>query len=588
MNTEPNNSAEEFKRVCDALEDQTQLRLLLQEELEETNRGVVALYAELDDQAEQLRQASQLSESKFRTIYAQAPSGIVLLDSEGIVVGANPAMLAMLMTDIDQVLGQALSSFVSPQWNERIDGLCAQTDIPSKSQDVPMRRQNGETIYLECSVASKIEPGVSMVVATDVSERRDLEQRRLQWLERERVARVEAEQVSRLKDDFIAILSHELRTPLNAILSWAHVLRMRGGTDEAMRGLAAIERNGKTQARMISDLLDMSRLNLGKLPLTLSSIDPADEISSAISAMQPSLDDKSMTVDLQLQQHAYRRIEADASRLQQVTWNLLSNAIKFSPKGSTIHVRLVEAEAGLRVSITDMGTGIEAGFLPLVFDRFAQSDAPSNRHRGGLGLGLSIVKQLVEAHGGAISVQSEGLGHGSTFTFWLPAEQGRASSADAGADGLAELDSVQTSELPLAGLDLVVVDDDREASAMLKIILGDRGAAVRCASTAQEALSLLEELRPDVLISDIGMPGKDGYDLIREVRHKESSLPKLTNGPSRIAAIALTSFSREQDRELALSCGFDAHCAKPLRPLNLVQQILNLVVADSGKRDRAP
>jgi CheY-like chemotaxis protein/two-component sensor histidine kinase len=339
---------------------------------------------------------------------------------------------------------------------------------------------------------------------------------------------------------------------------------------------------------MISDLLDMSRLNLGKLPLTLSSIDPADEISSAISAMQPSLDDKSMTVDLQLQQHAYRRIEADASRLQQVTWNLLSNAIKFSPKGSTIHVRLVEAEAGLRVSITDMGTGIEAGFLPLVFDRFAQSDAPSNRHRGGLGLGLSIVKQLVEAHGGAISVQSEGLGHGSTFTFWLPAEQGRASSADAGADGLAELDSVQTSELPLAGLDLVVVDDDREASAMLKIILCDRGAAVRCASTAQEALSLLEELRPDVLISDIGMPGKDGYDLIREVRHKESSLPKLTNGPSRIAAIALTSFSREQDRELALSCGFDAHCAKPLRPLNLVQQILNLVVANSGKRDRAP
>ena len=587
MNTEPNNSAEEFKRVCDALEDQTQLRLLLQEELEETNRGVVALYAELDDQAEQLRQASQLSESKFRTIYAQAPSGIVLLDGQGIVVGANPAMLAMLTRDIDEVLGQTLTSFVSPQWDGRIDGLFAQTDIPSRSQDVPMRRQNGETIYLECSVASKIEPGVSMVVATDVSERRDLEQRRLQWLERERVARVEAEQVSRLKDDFIAILSHELRTPLNAILSWAHVLRMRGGTDEAMRGLAAIERNGKTQARMISDLLDMSRLNLGKLPLTLSSIDPAEEISSAISAMQPSLDEKSMTVDLQLQP-GYRRIEADASRLQQVTWNLLSNAIKFSPKGSTIRVLLVEADAGLRVSISDMGTGIEAGFLPFVFDRFAQSDAPSNRHRGGLGLGLSIVKQLVEAHGGAISVQSEGLGHGSTFTFWLPTEQGRASSADAGADGLVELDSVQTSELPLAGLDLVVVDDDREASAMLKIILGDRGAAVRCASTAQEALSLLEEQRPDVLISDIGMPGKDGYDLIREVRHKESSLPKPANGRSRIAAIALTSFSREQDRELALTCGFDAHCAKPLRPLNLVQQILNLVVADSSKRDHAP
>jgi len=582
MDNDTQISAAQFERLSEALADQTQLNLLLQEELEETNRGVVALYAELDKQAEQLRDASQLSESKFRTIYAQAPSGIVLLDRDGLVVGANPAMLAMLMRDVDDVVGQPLNSFVSTEWDERIDALFAQTDIPSKSQDVPMRRPNGETIYLECSVASKIEPGVSMVVATDVSERRDLEQRRIQWLERERVARVEAEQVSRLKDDFIAILSHELRTPLNAILSWAHVLRMRGGTDEAMRGLAAIERNGKTQARMISDLLDMSRLNLGKLPLTFSSIDPAEEISSAISAMQPSLDEKSIAIDLQLQTD-YRRIEADASRLQQVTWNLLSNAIKFSPKGSGIRVRLVEEEVGLRVSVTDMGTGIEADFLPFVFDRFAQSDAPSNRHRGGLGLGLAIVKQLVEAHGGSISVHSEGLGHGSTFTFWLPTEQGRASNSDAGADGLVELDPVQTSELPLAGLDLVVVDDDREASAMLKIILGDRGAAVRCASTAHEALALLDEQRPDVLIRDIGMPGKDGYDLIREVRDKESSLPKPISGRFRIAAIALTSFSREQDRELALTCGFDAHCAKPLKPLNLVQQILTLVGADAGK-----
>jgi PAS domain S-box-containing protein len=587
MNSETNMSAKDFKRVCDELEEQTRLSLMLQEELEETNRGVVALYAELDKQAEQLRDASQLSESKFRTIYAQAPSGIVLLDRDGVIVGANPAMLAMLMFDVDQVVGKTLGSFVSPEWDEQIDSLFAQTDIPSKSQDVPMRRRTGDTIYLECSVASKIEPGVSMVVATDVSERRHLEQRRLQWLERERVARVEAEQVSRLKDDFIAILSHELRTPLNAILSWAHVLRMRGGTDEAMRGLAAIERNGKTQARMIADLLDMSRLNLGKLPLTFSSIDPAEEISSAVSAMQPSLDEKSILVDLDLAP-AHCRIEADASRLQQVIWNLLSNAIKFSPKGSIIRISSVEDDAGLGVSITDMGTGIEAGFLPFVFDRFAQSDAPSNRHRGGLGLGLAIVKQLVEAHGGTIAVHSEGLGHGSTFTFWLPKAQGRPGNADAEDVGLVDLDSVQTSDLPLAGLDLLVVDDDREASAMLKIILGDRGAVVRCASSVQEALFLLDEQRPDVLISDIGMPDKDGYELVREVRQKEASRPEPTSGRSRIAAIALTSFNRPQDRELALACGFDAHCAKPLKPLNLLQQILGLVGADGGKDVAAP
>jgi PAS domain S-box-containing protein len=582
MNIETKISAEEFKRVCDELDDQTRLAALLQEELEETNRGVVALYAELDKQAEQLRDASQLSESKFRTIYAQAPSGIVLLDRGGIIVGANPAMLALLKLDVDQVVGQTLSSFAPYDWRERIDALFAEAEISSKSQDVPMRRSDGETIYLECSVASKIEPGVSMVVATDVSERRHLEQRRLQWLERERIARVEAEQVSRLKDDFIAILSHELRTPLNAILSWAHVLRMRGGTEEAMRGLAAIERNGKTQARMIADLLDMSRLNLGKLPLTFSSIDPGEEIASAVGAMQPSLDEKVISVDLQLAP-AYRRIEADASRLQQVIWNLLSNAIKFSPKGSTIRICPVQDDAGLGVSITDMGTGIEAHFLPFVFDRFAQSDAPSNRHRGGLGLGLAIVKQLVEAHGGTIAVHSEGLGQGSTFTFWLPTAQGRPGTADAEDSGPVDLDSVQTSDLPLAGLDLLVVDDDREASAMLRIILGDRGAAVRCASSAQEALCLLDEQRPDVLISDIGMPEKDGYELIREVRAKEAARPQPTGGRSRIAAIALTSFSRPQDRELALSCGFDAHCAKPLKPLSLLQQILALVGSDSGK-----
>jgi PAS domain S-box-containing protein len=576
MDNDTRISAEEFARVCAALADQTQQLLALQEELEETNRGVVALYAELDQQAEQLREASQLSESKFRTIYAQAPSGIVLLDGNGTIVGANPALLTMLLREVDQVIGQKLSSFAAPDWAPRIDALLAPADIPSKSQDVPMQRADGATIYLECSVASKIEPGVSMVVATDVSERRHLEQRRLQWIERERVARFEAEQVSRLKDDFIAILSHELRTPLNAILSWAHVLRMRGGTDEAMRGLAAIERNGNTQARMISDLLDMSRLNLGKLPLTFSWIEPAQEITSAVSAMQPSLDAKSIVVDLQLAP-TYRRIEADASRLQQVTWNLLSNAIKFSPQGSTIVIQLVEERGGLRLAITDSGTGIAADFLPFVFDRFAQSDAPSNRHRGGLGLGLSIVKQLVEAHGGAVSVQSEGLGHGTTFTVWLPTDQAGAtgaSSAEARAD---EPDSAQVAGLPLAGMDLVVVDDDIEASAMLRIILGDRGADVRSASTADEALSLLDARWPDILISDIGMPGKDGYDLIREVRQRESTRASGARGRPRLAAIALTSFSRDQDRELALTSGFDAHCAKPLKPLNLVQQILVLV-----------
>jgi hypothetical protein len=572
VDTDTRGPEAEILRLSAALDEQARQLLLLQEELEETNSGVVALYAELDQQAEQLREASQLSESKFRTIYAQAPSGIVLLDRAGIVVGANPAMLAMLMRGVDEVVGQPLSSFAAPEWAQRVEALFAQAELPARSEDVPMRRPDGQVLYLECSVASKIEPGVSMVVATDVSERRHLEQRRLQWLERERVARVEAEQVSRLKDDFIAILSHELRTPLNAILGWAHVLRMRGGTDEAMRGLASIERNGKTQARMISDLLDMSRLNLGKLPLSFSSVDPAEEFAAAVAAMQPSLQEKGIELDLRLAP-AYRRIEADASRLQQVTWNLLSNAIKFSPKGGTIRIALEEDDAGLRLAITDAGTGIEPGFLPFVFDRFAQSGAPSNRQRGGLGLGLAIVKQIVEAHGGTVAVHSEGLGHGATFEVHLPRERDGSSAAEPGPDE----PEPQVAGLALAGLDLVVVDDDPEASAMLKIILGERGAAVRCASSARQALSLLEARWPDALVSDIGMPGEDGYEFIRAVRQREASRAPSPGGPPRLAAIALTSFNRAQDRELALACGFDAHCSKPLRPLNLVQQIARLV-----------
>jgi hypothetical protein len=425
-------------------------------------------------------------------------------------------------------------------------------------------------VHVEWSVSPHIEPGVTMAVATDVSQRVALEQQRQQLLDRERSARSEAEQVSRMKDDFIAVLSHELRTPLNAIMSWTHVLRQRGGGAELERGLAAIERNGTTQARMISDLLDMSRLNLGKLPLTFVTMDPAEEVTASVNAIRPPAD-AGPRIELELSP-PYRPIRADASRLQQVIWNLLSNAIKFTPPSGRVVVSLTQDDAGVRLRVSDEGQGIAPAFLPFVFDRFAQSDAASNRQRGGLGLGLSIVKQLVEAHGGTVAATSAGLGEGATFDVWLPtdpAHPGREDFPDS-SHGFEAMDPAQAS---LDGLQLLVVDDDPEASAMLRIILSDRGAAVQTASDVRAALQLVGARRFDALISDIGMPGQDGYDLIREVRRAESEAPQRR----RLPAIALTSFTREQDRAQALAAGFDEHCPKPLRPLKLVLQIRALL-----------
>ncbi len=517
-------------------------------------------------------EAMRRSESKFRAIYSQAQAGIALLDDQGRLLDANPAMLKLLARSDAEVIGQALSRFAPVEWAHKVVGFSVAADATPSSLEVPMQRPDGSLIYVEWSISPHIEPGVTMAVATDVSQRVALEQQRQQLLDRERSARGEAEQVSRMKDDFIAVLSHELRTPLNAIMSWTHVLRQRGGSEETVRGLAAIERNGTTQARMISDLLDMSRLNMGKLPLTFVTIDPVDEIVASVNAIRPANADAGPTIEVRLAP-PYRPIRVDASRLQQVIWNLVSNAIKFSPPGGRIVVALDQEDAGLHIRVSDEGQGIAPEFLPFVFDRFAQSDAASNRQRGGLGLGLSIVKQLVEAHGGTVGAASEGLGRGATFDVWLPADPVHPPHEE-GPDSIHGLEALDLSQASLDGAQLLIVDDDPEASAMLRIILSDRGAVVQSASDVRSALQLLSVRGFDALISDIGMAGQDGYDLIREIRRGEASGPP---PHAHLPAIALTSFTREQDRVQALAAGFDAHCGKPLRPLKLVQQIRTLL-----------
>ena len=515
-------------------------------------------------------EAMRRSESKFRAIYEQAPSGLALIDGDGRVRDANPQMLHLLGRGLAEVVGRRLEEFQRP----------AEDAAAGDRRELVIDTPDGRSVHLSFSISAQIEPGVSLIVATDISQRAALETQRQQLLERERIARSEAERVSRLKDTFIAVLSHELRSPLNAMVGWTHVLQQRGGSDETMRALAAIERNGRLQARMISDLLDMSRLNLGKLPLSFDRVDPAEAVAAAVAAVQPDLDAKQIELRIEAEENV-GTLRADSSRLQQVIWNLLSNAVKFSPKGGRVTVGL-HAEVGgdVVLTVSDQGQGIAPDFLPFVFERFMQSDAGRNRQHGGLGLGLSIVKQLVEAHGGQVRVHSAGLGQGATFEVRLPqdGEGARATPAAAGAEApdsaLAQLtpEGDGGDEAPLSGLRLLVVDDDADASGMLQIILRDRGASVRVAGSSAMALAALQESAFDVLISDIGMPGKDGYELVRELRGLEAGEGR----GRRLPAIALTSFTRGQDEAHALAAGFDAHCPKPLRPLKLVGLVARL------------
>lgn len=511
-------------------------------------------------------EAMRRSESKFRAIYEQAPSGLALIDGEGRLRDANSQMLRLLGRSLAEVVGR------------RLDEFQRSADGDGQRDEVAIDRPDGRTVYLSISISAQIEPGVSLIVATDVSQRAALEAQRQELLEREREARSEAERVSRLKDTFIAVLSHELRSPLNAMVGWTHVLQQRGGSEDTMKALAAIERNGRLQARMISDLLDMSRLNLGKLPLSMDRVDPADVIAAAVSAVQPDLDARQ--IDLRLAVEPVGTLRGDSSRLQQVMWNLLSNAVKFSPPGGQVTVGMHGDGADIVMFVSDHGQGIAPAFLAHVFDRFMQSDVGRNRQHGGLGLGLSIVKQLVEAHGGQVQVHSPGLGQGARFEVRLPRE-GEANRAEAPGTAaeaageapdslLSPLNEGDAGEAPLAGLRLLVVDDDADASGMLQIILRDRGAAVRVAGSSAQALNALREEAFDVLISDIGMPGKDGYELVRELRVLELKTGR------RLPAIALTSFTRGQDEAHARAAGFDAHCPKPLRPLNLVGLVARL------------
>jgi len=382
-----------------------------------------------------------------------------------------------------------------------------------------------------------------------------------------REAYEEARAANRAKDEFLATLSHELRTPLSAIVGWTHMLRtgqLDSGT--AARAIETIDRNARVQTQLISDILDVSRIVSGKLHLEVRPLELASTIAAALDTVRPSADAKGVVLVSSLEP-AGMPVSGDPDRLQQVVWNLLANAIKFTPRGGRVELRLRRANTHAEVVVEDTGPGIPRAFLPHVFERFRQADGSSTRAHGGLGLGLAIVRHLVEAHGGTVRAENAAEGTGSVFTVRLPIMGHEPPMLAAPADAPAL--TLQRSQ-DLEGLRVLVVDDEADTRDMVCAILKSQGAQVEVASSAAAALAALPDARPHILVSDVEMPGQDGYELIRQVR----LLPGEAGG--KVPAAALTAYARPEDRMRALMAGFQIHVPKPVQPAELVAVVASL------------
>jgi len=524
-------------------------------------------------------QAMRASEVRFRLMADSAPVLIWIADTSKACTWFNKAWLEFSNRTMEQELGFGWVQSIHPEDLDRFlqvysDHFEARTAFKAEYR---FRRHDGEWRWLIDNAVPLYEGSDGTFSGyigscVDITEFRQAATDREQLLISERAARSEAERLGRMKDEFLATLSHELRTPLNAILGWATLLRrVKVGSDDYVKGLETIERNARVQTQIIADLLDMSRIISGKVQLDVQPVDLQEVISAALDAIRPSADAKQVRLRATLDAKA-GRIRGDASRLQQVFWNLLTNAVKFTPAAGRIDVVLERVNSHIEVSIEDSGIGIKPEFLAFVFDRFRQADASITRRHGGLGLGLSIVKHLVELHGGTVRVKSPGEGQGATFIVALPISVARASdSARHERPGFADVDLFSVGLPSLAGVTVLVVDDEPDARVLVSRILEERGARTLNAQTGAEALKLLNTESVDILVSDIGMPDYDGYKFIQHIRRDQ---PKpLRNIP----AIALTAYARADDRQRALLAGYQMHLAKPIEPRELIAGIASLL-----------
>ena len=522
--------------------------------------------------ARQAEEGMRRSEEKFRAIFNQALNGIILISQELVYVEVNPAMAKMLGRRREEVVGRHMSAFLPRDSESQMHAIAAELQTNGCWQGtLPHLHANGNVVELEWKISTHTTPGMRLGIVNDITDRRAFDAERERLLLNERAARAEAERANQLKDEFLATLSHELRTPLNAIVGWAQILKStEAKADDYREGIEAIERNAKAQTELISDLLDVSRIISGKMRLELQPVEPATLIRRAVEGFAATAIAKGIVIDQDLDARV-GMIQADPGRLQQVIWNLGHNAVKFTPPGGEIIVRMRRLENEIEITVSDTGQGINPAFLPHIFERFRQEDGTTRRNHGGLGLGLAIVKHLVEMHGGRINAASEGEGKGATFSVFLPLNGPSASAQDPAAvlDKTADATKDHHRTL-LEGTRILIVDDDTDARTLVHRVLKRYGAKVTEAETVDEALNLLTQSPPKVLISDIGMPKRDGYDLIQAVRSRGYSADALP-------AIALTAFARPEDQKHSLVAGFQKHLPKPVDTHALIDAVAVLV-----------
>ena len=528
-------------------------------------------------------------------VFDQVAVGIAVSSLDGSLIETNAKCAEILGYTRDELRGRTLLDITHPEdlgASRRAMQQLLEGSISAQTFEKRYIRKDGSEMWSWTTVTlledAQGQPLRFIGVIEDIGVRKR-EERALQdearirktLLDSERAARNAAERMSEMKGDFLATLSHELRTPLNAIVGWAQILRTRPSNAEQLaKGLETIERNARVQAQLIEDLLDMSRITSGKLRLNIQRLHPASVVEAAIETVRTAADAKGIRLE-QFIDPAAGPISGDPGRLQQVMWNLLSNAIKFTPRGGKVQILLQRVNSHVELSVADTGCGVKAEFMPHLFERFRQGDNPTTRHHGGLGLGLSIVKSLVELHGGSVTATSAGENQGTTVTVVLPLTVVYQPDDDERAHPTSSLPPEPTDfvSMELNDLTVLVVDDQPDARELILRVLEDCSARVITAASAEEAVPLVESRRPDVLITDIGMPGADGYELLRRVRDLGASRG------GRVPAIALTAFARSEDRTRALRAGFMVHVSKPVDPSELVATVAAVAgrVSPSGE-----
>jgi PAS domain S-box-containing protein len=533
--------------------------------------GYLKITRDLTDRR-QADEALRQSEARFRLLVDSVEDyAIFMLDPQGHVASWNRGAERIKGYRADEILGRHFSAFYSPEdvrSGHPLHELAVARSEGRYEEEGWRVRKDGSLFWADVTITAVRDDTGTLrgfaKVTRDLTQRRESEQQQLQ-LFREQAARVEAERTNQIKDEFLAVLSHELRTPLNAIVGWAHLLRApdRLPPEQVTRGLEAIERNATIQTQIVSDVLDISRITSGKVRLSPRGVDVRDVVTAAVDTTRLAAEAK--RIDLRTTLPADPQFAwADADRLQQVVLNLLSNAVKFTPSGGRVDATLATRDSRIELTVRDTGIGMAPEFLPHVFETFRQADSSSSRSHGGLGLGLAIVKRLVELHGGEVRAQSEGEGRGTVMSFTLPVlpVTGAAVAAHSG-------EAAATTRLD--GLSILLVEDHADSRDLLTAILEGLGAAVYSAASAAEGLALLRKARPDVLVSDLEMPGESGYVLIQKIR----ALPPEAGGLT--PAIALTAYVRADERMQALAAGFQAHLAKPALPEQLAASIAAVV-----------